>query len=139
MYVRFESPVANRHGTRLGIFVLMNGLAHEGKLSPTQHHEWRTTNDWFNEAYPNPSHLDPTIYDRAVNPGAVAWFKEGATHLMERVPAYLAILASHGVECVRRTTADPGHIIYEDDAQVVAIPKQEPRKCDDHSKTPTEG
>ncbi|NYJ18183.1 hypothetical protein [Nesterenkonia sandarakina] len=109
----------------------MNGLAHEGRLSPTQHQQWRTTNDWFNAAYPNPSHLDPTIYDRAINPGAVAWFKEEATHLMDRVPAYLAILASHGVACVRRTTTDPGRIVYEDESQVIAIPHQEPPMRDE--------
>ncbi|GAB2928831.1 hypothetical protein GCM10027203_31040 [Nonomuraea fastidiosa] len=31
----------------------------------------------------------------------MAWFKREATHSLERVPGYLAILARHGVECVR--------------------------------------
>lgn len=44
------------------------------------------------------------------------------THLLERVPGYLRILAAHGVECVRVELADPGTVIYDDPHQVVVVP-----------------
>lgn len=70
--------------------------------------------------------MDPTVYDPAVNPTAAAWFKPTATHLVERVDGYLEILAAHGVECRMVRSADPGHVIYEDDVQVV-VTRREPR------------
>lgn len=77
-------------------------------LSEEQERFRRANNDWYDAAYRDPSTVDPAVYDPEVNPGAVAWFKVTATHLIERVDGCLAILAAHGVpvECVR--SADPG-------------------------------
>ncbi len=62
------------------------------------------------------------MYDPEVNPGAVAWFKASAVHLLDRVPGYLALLAAHQVACERLESADPGRIVYEDEDQVVVVP-----------------
>jgi hypothetical protein len=35
----------------------------------------------------------------------------------------VATLAAHGVECVRLESADPGEVIYEDDDQIVVVPR----------------
>lgn len=123
MFIRFQSPTAGRRGIHAGVFGLANGLAANGDLSEQEYADWRAGNDWYNAAYPNPSDVDPSVYDRDLNPLATAWFKDSATHLLARIPRYLEILATHGVACVRVETDDPGRIIYEDAVQVVAVPR----------------
>ncbi|MFI8824683.1 hypothetical protein [Streptomyces sp. NPDC053431] len=121
-FVRFQGTVRGPRGHFPGIFALANALAREGRLSEEQYRFWRAANDWYDAAYPDPSATDPTVYDEARNPGAVAWFKATATHLLDRVPGYLDLLAAHGVPCARIESGDPGRIVYEDDVQVVAVP-----------------
>ena len=121
-YIRFESPHRNDRGHFTGVFGLVNTLAREGRLSLEEESFRRLHNSWYDAAYPDPSTVDPTVYDRATNPGAAAWFKPSATHLIERVPGYLEILRAHGVACRTRRCADPGRIVYEDDVQIVVVP-----------------
>ncbi|MEU8540374.1 hypothetical protein AB0C52_10360 [Streptomyces sp. NPDC048717] len=121
-FVRFQGTTRHPRGHFPGVFALANGLARDGRLSPAEYRFWRESNDWYDAAYPDPSATDPGVYDPALNPGAVAWFKGTARHLIERVPGYLALLAAHEVPCVRVESADPGRIVYEDDVQVVAVP-----------------
>ncbi len=122
MYVRFQSPTPNGRGTYPGVFGLVNSLAMQGRLSEEEERFRRENNAWYEANFTNPADVDPTVYDRQLNPGAAAWFKPSARHLMERVPGYLAILAAHRVECVRLEVADPGKVIYEDDDQIVVVP-----------------
>ncbi|MEU1090933.1 hypothetical protein ACFYPN_30395 [Streptomyces sp. NPDC005576] len=121
-YVRFQGTARDRRGRYPGVFGLANGLAREGRLDEEQFRFWRAANDWYDAHYPNPSETDPEVYDPAVNPGAVAWFKASALHLIERVDGYLDLLAAHGVPCVRVESAHPGRVVYEDEVQVVAVP-----------------
>ncbi|MCX5387349.1 hypothetical protein [Streptomyces sp. NBC_00083] len=123
-YVRFQSPHRNGRGHFTGVFGLVNNLAREGRLSAEEEAFRRTNNAWYDAAYTDPSTVDPSVYDDAVNPGAAAWFKPSATHLLVRVPGYLSILAAHGVDCLALSSADPGRVIYEDDVQVVVIPHE---------------
>ncbi|GAA1723289.1 hypothetical protein GCM10009809_18960 [Isoptericola hypogeus] len=122
MFVRFQSPLPGKRGVHTGVFGLTNLLGRSGQLTPDERAAWRSGNDWYNAAYPDPTDIDPTVYDEIVNPRASAWFKETATHLLERVPPYLEILRAHGVECVRVETGDPGRVIYEDAVQIVVVP-----------------
>lgn len=122
LYVRFQGTRRNSRGRYPGVFGLANGLAREGRLSDEQYHFWRAGNDWYDAHFTNPSDIDPTVYDRDLNPGAVAWFKAHAVHLIDRVDGYLELLAAHHVPCERIESTDPGRIIYEDDEQVVAVP-----------------
>ncbi|MBA8807705.1 hypothetical protein [Promicromonospora sukumoe] len=119
--VRFESPVANSRGLHVGVFGLANGLARSGALTPEDHAWWRRSNDWCNAAYPDPSAVDPLVYDRTVNPGAKAWFKGTATHLIDKTREYLVLLDRYNVPWVERSTTTPGRVVYEDDVQVVAV------------------
>ncbi|MFI8287720.1 hypothetical protein EAO71_21930 [Streptomyces sp. ms191] len=121
-YIRFESPHRNDRGHFTGVFGLVNTLAREGRLSTEEEAFRRVHNSWYDAAYPDPSTVDPTVYDRTTNPGAAAWFKPSATHLIERVTGYLEILRAHGVDCRTRHCADPGRIVYEDDVQIVVVP-----------------
>ncbi|MFD5138395.1 hypothetical protein ACFWMX_19430 [Streptomyces sp. NPDC058378] len=121
-YVRFQSPHRNRRGHFTGVFGLVNNLAREGRLSDEQESLRRSHNHWYDAAYTDPSTVDPTVYDDAINPGAAAWFKPSAAHLLTRVPDYLEILVAHGVDCRMLCSADPGRVVYEDDVQVVVVP-----------------
>ncbi|WP_370410077.1 hypothetical protein [Streptomyces fradiae] len=125
-YIRFQGTERSPRGHFPGVFALANGLARKGLPSEAEHRFWRAANDWYDAAYPDPSQTDPEVYDPAVNPGAVAWFKSTAGHLLDRVPGYLALLAAHGVACERIESADPGRIVYEDEVQVVAVPWSRP-------------
>ncbi|MEI5098599.1 hypothetical protein RB200_07910 [Streptomyces sp. PmtG] len=119
VYVRFESPTRHERGHFPGVFALVNGLARDGRLTAGQERFRRAGNDWYDAAYPTP---DASFYDPERHPGAVAWFKSTATHLIERVPGYLDVLAAHGVPCREVRSADPGRVVYEDDVQVVVVP-----------------
>ncbi|WP_033436933.1 hypothetical protein [Saccharothrix sp. NRRL B-16314] len=122
VYVRFQGTVRHERGFLPGVFWLVNGLARDGVLTDGQERFRRDNNAWFDAAYTTPSHVDPTVYDRELNPGAVAWFKSSARHLIERVDGYLEILAAHGVACERVESCDPGRVVYEDEHQVVVVP-----------------
>jgi hypothetical protein len=121
-YVRFQSPTTSRRGIHVGVFGLVNTLAKEGLLTEDEEQFRRANNDWYDANYTNPSDVDPTVYDLEVNPGAVAWFKSSAVHLIDRVDGYLRILAAHGVACERVESADPGTVVYEDADQIVVVP-----------------
>ncbi|MGY0017817.1 hypothetical protein [Streptomyces sp. cg35] len=122
-YIRFQSPHRNGRGQFTGLFGLVNNLAREGRLTAEQESFRRAGNDWYDAAYTDPSTVDPTVYDQEVNPGAAAWFKPSATHLLDRVPGYLEILAAHGVDCDLVRSADPGRVVYEDEVQIVVVPR----------------
>ena len=121
-YLRFQGTVCNRRGTFPGVFGLVNQLAFDGRLNAEQERFRRTTNDWYNANFPNPAHVDPAVYDRALNPAAVAWFKSTARIFIDRVAGYLDILDAHGIDCEMIQTCEPGRIIYEDEFQVIAVP-----------------
>lgn len=123
MYIRYQSPTPGKRGVHAGVFGLANTLARSGRLSDDEWAAWRAGNDWFDAAYPDPSKTDASVYDPKVNPRATAWFKDSATHLLERVAPYLALLARHGIPCERVESEDPGRVIYEDDVQIVIVPR----------------
>jgi hypothetical protein len=123
-YLRYQSPTPNRRGTHPGVFGLVNGLARDGLLTPGQEQFRLVTNAWYEANVTDPATVDPSVYDRAVNPRAAAWFKESAHDVIGPVDGYLEILAEHGVECVLVRCTDPGRVIYEDDRQIVVVPHE---------------
>ncbi|GAA1412571.1 hypothetical protein AUR04nite_10040 [Glutamicibacter uratoxydans] len=124
MYIRFQSPKKNHRGIHVGIFGLANSLGNRGLLSEEEHRLWRSMNDWYNAAYPDPTAAFPEVYDDDVNPGAVAWFKSTAVHLLEKIPPYLQLLDRYGVDCELVTSDDPGKVVYEDEFQIVVVPRE---------------
>ncbi|WP_018683574.1 hypothetical protein [Actinokineospora enzanensis] len=121
--MRFQAAVETGDGRFPGVFGLVNGLARRGVLSGEQEAFRRVSNDWFDANFTNPGTVDPSVYDQGLHPGAVAWFKASAGELIERVTGYLEILDQHQVGWVRLAATDPGLIIYEDEHQVVAMPR----------------
>jgi hypothetical protein len=122
-YVRYQSPTPNSRGAFIGIFGLVNGLAHDGLLTPGEETFRRTNNAWYDAAYTNPSTVDPTIYDRTLNPLAASWFRTGvADWLLAPLPGYLNILRNHNEPCIKVHSDNPGRIIYSDAHQIVVVP-----------------
>ncbi|GAA3053630.1 hypothetical protein [Actinokineospora globicatena] len=121
-YVRFEAATGDATGRRGGVFGLVNGLARAGRLTEAQDEFRRAGNVWYDANYADPTSVDPTVYDHDLHPGAAAWFKPSATHLLDRVPGYLDILDAHGIAWTRLESPTPGRIIYEDPNQIVVVP-----------------
>lgn len=91
-YVRFRGTEYNRRGFKPGLFALVNGLHFDGLLTDDEKFFRRRMNDWYEDQFPNPGTLDPSVYDPDVNPGAVAWFKTTAHQFLAPIPGYLRIL-----------------------------------------------
>ncbi|MFJ1756956.1 hypothetical protein [Kitasatospora sp. NPDC088134] len=108
------------------MFALVNGLAASGALTAEQEAFRRSSYDWYDANLVNPSHVDPAVYDRELNPGAEAWFKTSAHRHLEQVDGHLQILAAHGVGCEALRSVDPGKILYEDEHQAVVVPHGRP-------------
>ena len=75
MFVRFEATTANLRGIRPGVFALANGLAHAGKVSADDYAWWRSSNDWMNAAYNDPTEIGGTLFDRSTHPCPECWFR----------------------------------------------------------------
>ncbi|MGM9473294.1 hypothetical protein ACS5PJ_14995 [Pseudarthrobacter sp. YS3] len=121
-FVRYQATQLNTRGIFVGIFGLANGLAGAGRLSDEDYRWWQSANAWYDDAYPDPNLIDPTVYDRAQNLYAQAWFKTSAVHLLARIPGYLDLLDRYGVQWEEVRSLTPGHVLYEDDVQVVVNP-----------------
>lgn len=121
-FVRFQSTVPNRHGHYPGVFALVNGLSWAGRLTVQQEEFRRHGNGWYHDNLTDPGQVDPAVFDRTRHPGAMSWFKSTATHLIDNVQGYLAILDAHQIGWVRLCSDDPGEIIYADPHQVIARP-----------------
>ncbi len=117
--MRWESATPDSRGRHVGIFGLANGLGRRGLLAPADHDWWRSANDWFNSAYVDPNSVASGIF--AAHPSATCWFKTTATHLIERIPPYLALLDRYSVAWRERLSDAPGRVIYEDEVQVVVV------------------
>lgn len=123
-FVRFQHVEPSARGIHVGVFGLVNVLGRGGGLSDVDEAYRVRMNRWFDAAYTDPSTVDPRVYDREVNPLAVAWFKvPAADHLVEATRGHLEILDRHGVAWERVESEDPGRVVYEDDHQVVVVPR----------------
>ena len=122
LYVRYQSPNPNWRGHHPGVFALINGLHQDGALTEAEERFVRTSNDWYNASYTDPSTIDPDVYDRELHPLAAAWFKTSSAHPVDRIAGYIDVLTVHGVDCVAFYSDSPGVVIYEDDDQVIVKP-----------------
>lgn len=121
-YVRYQATIRNGRGLYPGIFALANGLANNGRLSSQDWASWRRANDHYDSAYLDPSTVNKSIYDSAINPSAQSWFKCTATHLLVGVDFYTDLLGRYDVDWQVLYSNDPGKVLYEDDVQIVVAP-----------------
>jgi hypothetical protein len=89
-FIRFQAAKPTARGTFPGVFGLINALAHRGELTARQESFRQAGNAWYQANLANPSDANPTIYDLPTHPGAAAWFKSSATHLIAAADSYLA-------------------------------------------------
>lgn len=123
-FVRFQDVELSDRGIHVGVFGLVNVLGRGGDLGEVDEAYRVRMNRWLDDAYTDPSTVDPAAYDRRVNPRAVAWFKvPAADHLVEATRGHLDILDRHGVAWERVESDDPGRVVYEDEHQVVVVPR----------------
>jgi hypothetical protein len=122
VFVRYQAVQPGRTGLRSGVFGLVNGLYKRGELTAEQAAFRRAGNDWYNANLGDPGRPAPEVYDKALHPQALAWFRESAVEMIERAAGYLEILDSHGVAWEIVRSSDPGRILYADLHQVVAEP-----------------
>ncbi|MYS34319.1 hypothetical protein K388_06468 [Streptomyces sp. KhCrAH-43] len=97
-------------------------VAEGGRLTSEQDSFRRSSDDWYDANLANPSLIDPTTYDRALGPGAEAWFKASALEHVEQVSGHVEILAMYQVGCELIRSSDQGEVIYGDDHQVIVVP-----------------
>lgn len=122
--MRFQGVELSERGIHVGVFGLVNVLGRGGDLSAADEAYRVLMNLWFDDAYSDPSTVDPRVYDRAVNPEAVAWFKvPAADHLVEAARGHCDLLDRYGVAWERVESDDPGRVVYEDAHQVVVVPR----------------
>ena len=106
-------------GSPQGILTAADELQDRDHISKDEHTRIRIALDWFNTRLPVPKPLEHEGTRRAIS-----WFKPSAKEAISRMWDIKEILDYHNfdVEVVR--TSYPGTIIYEDDFQVVAIPRK---------------
>ena len=121
--MRFRSRYPDKDGFHVGVFGLVNVLGRNGMLTPAEEAFRRDNNAWYDAAYRDPGTIDPSVYDKQLNPGAASWFRPTATTLLRRAEGYLAILSAHSVAWQQITSPDPGRVVYEDEFHVVAVPR----------------
>lgn len=119
-FIRYQSIVPNRRGRHPGLFALVNGLRADGRLSPEEAVYVTQANRELEELHLDPPTVDPGVY--AEHPGARAWFRATASALWPLCQEYLDLLDRHGIPWCEIRTNSPGHILYEDDVQVIALP-----------------
>jgi len=116
--VRFIAPLVDPDSRRFeGVFIAAYRLRNEGDMPSYQREELRSQLQWFSEHLPVPEPLS-----HSWNRGAISWFKCESKDCITRVWAMVQILEENGIVIRKITTEEPGHVIYEDDWQIVASP-----------------
>jgi hypothetical protein len=117
MFVRFTvNELHEDSRQQLGILHAVRYLRDEKALTPSELARSNRVFDWLY------SHLDaPSKKTLRSNPTAVSWFRVGAREHIKRVERLIPIVEAHGYIARRRTSKNPGEIVYSDAVQVFAI------------------
>ncbi len=120
MYLRFVLTEVDEDSTRKkGILVAGHELRDERELSREDHARLVQLLEWFN------AHLEiPRVLQEGEHERALSWFKAEAAEPIAKTWELVHLLRAHGVLVELLKTADPGHVLYEDDWQLVATPRR---------------
>ena len=100
---------------QLGILHAVRFLRDDNELTSS---ELARANRVFEWLY---SHLKaPSKKTLQSNPTAVSWFRIEAREHIKRVERLIPIVEAHGYVANRRTSSNPGEIVYSDAVQVLA-------------------
>jgi hypothetical protein len=126
MFIRISVNAMHQDSRQpLGILQAVRYLRDDDRLTASQFAKADAVFDWLY------SHLDaPSKKLLRSNPTAVSWFRVEAREHIRRVERLIPIVEAHGYVAKRRTSRNPGRIIYSDVFQVFAKPR---------SKRPTRG
>jgi hypothetical protein len=100
-----------------GIFQPAYRVRDDWEVPAHQREELRELLEWFDEHLPSPECLRGTR-----NKFALSWFKSESKECISRVWSLVQILEENGVVINKIKTGRPGHVLYEDQWQIVAIP-----------------
>ena len=116
MFVRFTvNGLHEDSRQQLGILHAVRYLRDDKELTPSELTRANRVFDWLY------SHLDaPSKKTLRSNPTAVSWFRVGAREHIKRVERLIPIVEAHGYIARRRTSKNPGEIVYADAVQVFA-------------------
>jgi hypothetical protein len=124
-YIRFViGRIHDASRVEEGIFHAAGDAVEQHQIVGSDADELRELEAWFDKNLKRPTH-----FGRHQHPSGICWFKTAATEHIRRIWEMVNILERNGTYVRNIRTDSPGHIIYEDNWQLVAEP---PRK----GKTP---
>ena len=100
-----------------GIFQPAYRLRDDWEVDQHQREELGRLLGWFELHLPSPAVLDDPR-----NSSAISWFKSESEECISMVWSLVHILEENGVIIRKIRTGQPGHVLYEDDFQIVATP-----------------
>jgi len=126
MYMRFVSPLrSERRGVDLGIFQWAFECRNETETPASLREAIQLEVDWFNENLPVPRGRVFLAKSRKImRSDGICWFRCEADTMIRRAFILRSLLGECGYVIVTRTTEVPGQILYKDDFQIVAKPKE---------------
>jgi hypothetical protein len=123
MYVRFTTSFIDQHGLACtGIFNAVGFVERYACTDKADVAQLKELEAWFTTNLKVPSCY--ARYDDPHNPSPLAWFKASAREHIQRMRAIVTLLAKYDVVVDMIHRRDPGYILYEDDFQVAALPRE---------------
>ena len=105
-----------------GIFQAASELRGSGRLESWEYDKISNMLQWLGTHLPTPPILREPDTHRAIS-----WFKPQAQEPIDHVREICVLLDEYGYVTRQITTRTPGHMIYEDDWQIVAYPPRDLR------------
>lgn len=126
MYIRFVTPqrVAAARGAACGIFRSAYACWEDRRNPQWLRRSLREELDWFNENLLVPNRLGVVTRKSNRRYGGVCWFRDEAQECIAHAYLLSALMGEAGVPITRVATDAPGDIVYRDDHQIVAMPRQ---------------
>lgn len=121
-YLRFVVSDIDRSSIKEpGIFHAVLQLRERGELYTHEEKLHDSTREWFNENLEKPTRFTASKPPHYRKPNkAISWFKHIATEHISRIRDLFRILENHGIAVQMLKTDRVGHIVYEDEFQIVA-------------------
>jgi len=116
-------------GVAEGIMSTANRLADDAAASGDDRAQATALLRWFSDNLSTPTRFNKTVskgsYRRATR--GVSWFKASAQEHIDKMGALAVLIERYGYQTQRIRSKQPGYVVYEDDAQIVAEPFRDKR------------
>ena len=121
VYLRFVVGVKDPYSyVSRGIFQAASELRGSGRLEAWEYDKISDMLEWLGTHL-----LAPPILREPDTHRAISWFKPQAQEPIAHVREICILLDEYGYATRQITTSTPGHMIYEDDWQIVAYPPRD--------------